>query len=83
MPIEDAVEHKFNAGMSEYRKPGEPFQGDPLLELFDELLDAYSYCAEAEKQGRPVAKIWPLVTEALGKTRMLLQPPPHSKDCTP
>jgi hypothetical protein len=81
MPIQEAVSHKFEAGRAEYRKPGEPFVGDPLLELFDELLDSYSYCKEAEKSGRDVKRVWELVTEALIHTKSMLQPPPHSKDC--
>jgi|2_EtaG_2_1085320.scaffolds.fasta_scaffold45037_2 hypothetical protein len=76
MPLQDAVEHKFEAGRAKYRKPGEPFQGDPLLELFDDLLDSYAYCAEVERSGRDVTQIWGLVTEALILTQAMLQPPP-------
>jgi len=41
--------------MAYYRQPGEPFHGDPLVELLAELEDALNYIEECARQGKLTA----------------------------
>ena len=49
LPIAEARAVKWKAGRAAYG--GDSFQGDPLLELHDELLDAMNYTQEATDRG--------------------------------
>ena len=75
LPIEEACRLKFEQGRSEYRKPDEPFVGDPLAELHDECLDALCYANEAERQGVDVDSLRGDLLNVLVRTRMLLSGP--------
>ena len=48
MPVVEARKQKWLEGIKNYRESeNDPFQGDPLIELFDELLDAINYAETA------------------------------------
>lgn len=51
LDFEDALQEKFNAGRRKYRSNGSGFIGDPLEELFCEMLDAYHYTVQLEQSG--------------------------------
>jgi len=46
MHLFDAVEKRWEKGRATYRPDGGPFKGDPLLEEYEELLDAINYHIE-------------------------------------
>ena len=82
VPILDACAFRWEQGRKEYRKADEPFQGDPMLELHAELLDAINYLNEAERQGVKVEGIRHVTLQALVQTRWHLRPgPPQGRDC--
>lgn len=52
LDFDEAAAIKHECGRQKYRAQGEgTFVGEPLPELFEELLDAVNYAQEAEKQG--------------------------------
>lgn len=52
LPIMEALLLKSEKGrLAKGRRIDQPFDGDPLLELFEECLDAMNYCKEAILQG--------------------------------
>lgn len=56
MEFHEAVASKWESGRRKYRKgPGDSFIGDPAEELYQELLDAYSYVEVLEGYGVQLA----------------------------
>lgn len=53
MPFEDALQAKYEAGKTKYGRKAGRFHSEHGLaeELFQELLDAYAYVVELEKDG--------------------------------
>jgi hypothetical protein len=53
LSIDEARRLKYEVGRQEHRakRGGDEFVGDPLKELFDELLDAMNYVDECERRG--------------------------------
>ncbi len=52
LPIKEALQQKFERGKTKHRIAGSmEFAGDPLEELFEEMLDSIHYCDEALKRG--------------------------------
>lgn len=53
MPFKDALELKYARGKQKHRQAGNEleFHGNPLDELFCEMLDGIHYCDEAAKLG--------------------------------
>lgn len=52
MDFDDALQAKWDAGLRTHRQsPEERFCGDPVEELFQELLDATSYVRVLEEEG--------------------------------
>jgi hypothetical protein len=54
LPITRACIEKWNAGRANH---GAEFEGDPLEELFGELIDAINYADQAELEGFDVGRI--------------------------
>jgi hypothetical protein len=53
-----------------YRANHDPsFEGDPVLELHDELIDAMNYASEAENRGLPMAAVTRRLEEAIAEVR--------------
>lgn len=50
LPLDEAKRTRWEQGMSSLRRPDEPFVGDPLVELHEELIDALNYYDEAVRQ---------------------------------
>lgn len=42
---------RWDKGLPHYRQPGQPFVGDPIEELIDELVDSLNYLGVARRQG--------------------------------
>jgi hypothetical protein len=59
-PIQEALTVKWSVGRQKYGdlNPDEPFVGDPLLELYEELLDAMNYCREVRSQKVAETRGW-------------------------
>lgn len=52
MDYNEALQRKFESGKEKHRTEGAvEFAGDPVEELFQELLDAYHYVVEMENYG--------------------------------
>lgn len=51
LSIEQARQEKWRRGQLKY---GLVFQGDPIVHLYEELLDAMNYCEQASKEGFPL-----------------------------
>ena len=57
--IEDACTARHAFGVLKYRKGSNTaFQGDPVEELFEELIDGINYAEEAHRKGVPLALEW-------------------------
>ena len=54
LPITRACIEKWNAGRAAH---GAEFEGDPLEELFGELIDAINYADQAELEGFDVGQV--------------------------
>jgi hypothetical protein len=55
MPVIRGCIEKWNAGRAAH---GPEFQGNPLDELYGEVLDALNYCEQAELEGIDMGGIW-------------------------
>ncbi len=55
MPIRKAMRLKWDAGRLVYGGAG--FIGDPVEELYAELIDALNYCDEAQRQGHDLVSV--------------------------
>lgn len=52
MPLDEALDYKWNKGVKEVRGDKEEWVGEPPLEeAYDEVLDMINYTREAERQG--------------------------------
>ena len=52
MTVEEALVGRWKLGKKEYRSdPDQPFQGDPVAELYEEMLDAKNYADEEIEHG--------------------------------
>jgi len=60
LPIMQACFVKWEAGR---KKHGPVFVGDPVEELFGELIDGLNYVEEAEAQGHRMGTIWQRLME--------------------
>jgi hypothetical protein len=54
LSIEEAAREKWEAGRREH---GAEFVGDPVEELFAELIDGLNYCDEARRQGVDLGEV--------------------------
>lgn len=55
MEFEEALQRKWESGKVKHRKGEREFTGDPVEELFQELLDAFHYVLELENRGANLA----------------------------
>ena len=56
LPLQTAQILKYERGRRLYRPNGGEFVGDPMVELFEECLDAIHYCDELLKRGYVIAR---------------------------
>ena len=58
IPIQEAMDYKYKLGVDEYRggDSSVPFVGDPVCEMYSEIIDALIYDEEAREQGFPLYK---------------------------
>ena len=50
-PIEEMLDARWRKGQREYRPNGGEFAGDPIEDMYEEMLDAVNYAREARRQG--------------------------------
>lgn len=51
MEFEEALQRKWESGKAKHRQGSRDFAGDPVEELFQELLDAFHYVLVLENRG--------------------------------
>jgi hypothetical protein len=71
LPLRVAQEVKWQRGRAQYG--GEGFQGDPLEELFLEMLDALNYCEECMSRGMDLAGAYRDIRRTARRVRRLMR----------
>lgn len=71
LPLRVAQEVKWQRGRAQYG--GEGFVGDPLEELFLEMLDALNYCEECMSRGMDLAGAYRDIRRIARRVRRLMR----------
>lgn len=69
LPLVRGCIERWNQGRRRYG--GEDFHGDPLLELYEELVDGINYCDQAEMQGHRLGEVRAALMEAAERVRAI------------
>lgn len=67
LPLVRGCIERWNRGRKRYG--GDGFDGDPLLELYEELIDGINYCDQAEMHGHRLGEVRAVLMEAAERVK--------------